>query len=104
MLVKRPWAGLMEHQEMDFHPNYSLKILGKDGSERPSLVNIWYWVSSTTFLTSSVLVGVGLSKRGRLVEWVEKTSFVRLNKLFEIIASERNYHSLLFAWNLLVIV
>ena len=29
--------------------------------------------------------------RGRLVEWVEKASFDRLNKLFEIIAIERHH-------------
>lgn len=40
VLVRRPWAGLMEHPERDFLPNCSLKILGKDGSKRPILVNI----------------------------------------------------------------
>ena len=39
-------------------------------------------------------------KRGRLVEWVEKASFDRLNKLFEIAASERSCQMLLFARNL----
>ena len=44
------------------------------------------------------------SKRGRLVEWVEKASFDRLNKLFEITAIERHYQTLLFARNLLAVV
>ena len=39
-------------------------------------------------------------KRGRLVEWVEKASFDRLNKLFEIAASERSCQMLLLAQNL----
>ena len=47
---------------------------------------------------------VGTSKRGRLVEWVEKASFDRLNKLFEITAAERHYQTLLIARNLLAVV
>ncbi|RVW59325.1 putative disease resistance protein [Vitis vinifera] len=43
-------------------------------------------------------------KRGHVVEWVEKASFVRLNKLFEIIAIERQYATLLTARNLMVVV
>ena len=42
--------------------------------------------------------------RGRLVEWVEKASFDRLNKLFVISASERNYQTLLTDRNLLAVV
>lgn len=41
VLVRGPWASLMEHPEMDFHPNYSLKIPGRDDSERPFPINIW---------------------------------------------------------------
>ena len=50
------------------------------------------------------MADVGSGKRDRLVEWVEKASFVRLNKLFEIIVSERNHHTLLSAQNLFVVV
>ena len=46
----------------------------------------------------------GTFKRGRLVEWVEKASFDRLNKLFEITAIERHYQTLLSARNLLAVV
>ena len=46
----------------------------------------------------------GPDKRGRVVEWVEKASFARLNKLFEIVATERHYETLLTARNLLVVV
>ncbi|KAL6335413.1 hypothetical protein AAG906_029656 [Vitis piasezkii] len=35
--------------------------------------------------------------RGRLVEWVEKASFVHLNKLFEIASNEKNHQTLLSA-------
>lgn len=51
-----------------------------------------------------VFTGVGVDIRDRLVEWVEKASFSRLNKLFEIVASERGYQTLLTAWNLCAIV
>lgn len=55
-------------------------------------------------LTFSVLVATGSNYRGRLVEWVKKASFVRLNKLFEITANERNYQTLLSTRNLLIVV
>lgn len=42
VLVWGPWVGLMEHPEMDFRPNCSLKIPGRDGSERPFPINIFY--------------------------------------------------------------
>ena len=42
--------------------------------------------------------------RGRVVEWVEKASFDRLNKLFEIAATERHHQTLFTARNLLVVV
>ncbi|RVX10628.1 hypothetical protein CK203_016862 [Vitis vinifera] len=50
------------------------------------------------------LVLLGPDKRGHIVEWVEKTSFARLNKLFEIVATERHYETLLTARNLLAVV
>ena len=43
------------------------------------------------WLTSLVVGNASTSKRGRLVEWVEKASFDRLNKLLEITAAERHY-------------
>ena len=42
--------------------------------------------------------------RGCVVEWVEKASFDRLNKLFEITTVERHHQTLLTARNLLVVV
>ena len=46
----------------------------------------------------------GTDKRGRVVEWVEKASFDRLNKLFEITAAERHHQTLLTVLNLLAVV
>ncbi|KAL6332995.1 hypothetical protein AAG906_020011 [Vitis piasezkii] len=42
----------------------------------------------------------GQDKRGKLVEWVEKASFDRLNRLFEIAAAERSCETLLSVRNL----
>ncbi|RVW82801.1 hypothetical protein CK203_051162 [Vitis vinifera] len=42
----------------------------------------------------------GQDKRGKLVEWVEKASFDRLNRLYEIAAVERSCDVLLSAQNL----
>lgn len=38
------------------------------------------------------------------MEWVEKSSFVHLNKLFEITASERNHQMIISAQNLLAVI
>ena len=37
VLVQGLWAGLIKHPEMDFRPNFSLKIHGRDGLERSFL-------------------------------------------------------------------
>ncbi|RVX06652.1 hypothetical protein CK203_029464 [Vitis vinifera] len=46
----------------------------------------------------------GKERWGRLVEWVEKAFFTRLNKLFEIDASEQNHKVLLLDKNLLTLI
>ena len=53
------------------------------------------WLNSIRLITFFVLADSGSGKMSRLVEWVEKTSFVGLNKLFEITTIERNNHTLL---------
>lgn len=61
-------------------------------------------VNPTRLLTYSIFAAVGADRRGRLVEWVEKASFNRLNILFEITVSERNYQTLLSSLNLPAVV
>ena len=56
-----------------------------------------------TFL-SFVADHAGPEMRGHIVDWVEKTSFACLNKLFEIDANERHYGTLLTARNLMAVV
>ncbi|RVX04432.1 hypothetical protein CK203_018595 [Vitis vinifera] len=60
-----------------------------------------YWSIGEAFF-SKLLIGSDM--RGHVVEWVEKASFVRLNKLFEITAAERQYVTLLTARNLMAVV
>lgn len=55
-------------------------------------------------LTYTTQCITGNKKRDRLVEWVEKTSFDRLNKLFVISSSKRHHQTLLTDWNLLAVV
>ncbi|RVW89501.1 hypothetical protein CK203_043592 [Vitis vinifera] len=57
-----------------------------------------------SFSPNRSLVLPGSDKRGRVVEWVEKASFARLNKLFEITAAKRHHETLLTARNLLAVV
>ena len=47
---------------------------------------------------------VGKERRGRLVEWVEKALFDRLNKLFVITSNKRNHQTLSSDRNLLAVV
>ena len=47
-------------------------------------------------------VRISKDKRGHLVEWIEKLSFSRLNKLFKIDQSRRNHSVLLIKKNLRV--
>ncbi|RVW26666.1 hypothetical protein CK203_096506 [Vitis vinifera] len=56
------------------------------------------------FSPNRSLVLPGPDKRGRVVEWVEKASFARLNKLFEITTAERHHETLLTVRNLLAVV
>lgn len=55
-------------------------------------------------LTFFVLVCADQEIRGRLVEWVEKASFDRLNKLFVISSLEWNHQTLLSARDLLAVI
>ena len=55
-------------------------------------------------LTFFVLVCADQEIRGHLVEWVEKASFDRLNKLFVISSLEWNHQTLLSAQNLLAVI
>lgn len=70
----------------------------------PFIISCQKLSNPSRLLTYSTCVDAGADKRGHLVEWVEKASFNRLNRLFEIVASERNYQTLLSSRNLLVVV
>ncbi|RVW70946.1 hypothetical protein CK203_050599 [Vitis vinifera] len=52
------------------------------------------------FAPNQSLKAPSKDKRGKLVKWVEKASFERLNRLFEIAADERSCETLLSAQNL----
>lgn len=98
VLVKGPWASLLVHQEKEFVPNQSLRIPG--GNIFSLIFCVESLASLARLLTCLVFMGVGTDKRGRLVEWVKKASFHRLNKLFEIAVGERNCQTLLSTRNL----
>ena len=54
--------------------------------------------------TNMCLVCPGKDRRGHLVEWVEKSSFARLNKLFKIDPFERSHSVLLTEKNLRIVL
>ena len=59
-------------------------------------LRIYYWFFC--------LCDIGKERRRRLIEWVDKTSFTQLNKLFEIDASERAHKVLLSDKNLFALI
>lgn len=54
--------------------------------------------------TNKCSVHVSKDRRGHLVEWVEKSSFAPLNKLFKIDQTEWNLNVLLIEKNLRVVL
>ena len=99
------WAGLLEHPERPFSPNHSLVLPGKAAcGVCPTFVLLFFLLGLSDGLLFLVANNAGLDKRGRVVEWVEKASFTRLNSLFEIVAAERHHETLLTARNLLAVV
>ena len=105
VLVRGVWAGLSEHPERPFSLNRSLVLPSKAVyGVCPAFVYCASYFGVIRWLISLVADNTGMDKRGRVVEWVEKTSFDRLNKLFEITAAERHHQTLLTARNLLAFV
>ncbi|KAL6350021.1 hypothetical protein AAG906_003951 [Vitis piasezkii] len=93
VLVRGAWAGLLEHPERPFSPNHSLVPPGKSAcGVCPAFVLLFFLLGLSDGLISLVADNAGPDKRGRVVEWVEKASFARLNKLFEI-RHERHYET-----------
>nr|CAN72094.1 hypothetical protein VITISV_009002 [Vitis vinifera] len=82
----------------------SLPDSTKGGTKGHVLVKgIWAGLGThpdRSFAPNRSLKVSGQNKRGKLVEWVEKASFDRLNRLFEIAAVERSCEMLLSAQNL----
>lgn len=101
--ISAPWAGLLNYLGREFKPCCSLAIPGRMGH---SFIYFIFAILLTIglLLIFTVMCVAGKEKRGRLVEWVEKASFDRLNKLFVISSSERHHQTLLTSKNLLAVV
>lgn len=92
VVVSGPWTSLVEHPGQEFEPRYSLAITGRI-NHNSFIFTVLPIVG--LLLKFIALCAIGKKKRGQLVEWVEKASFDRLNKLFVISASERYHQTLL---------
>ena len=99
-VVSGPWAGSYEHSDHLFEPRHSLGILGR-ANYCPFVLSFITIGLSLTYITWCI---ARKRRRGQLVEWVDKTSFNRLNKLFMISTSERDHETLLTNQNLLSLV
>ena len=97
--------GLLEHPKRPFSPNHSLVLPGKAACGFcPAFILLYRLEGLSSGLTSLFVDNADPDKRGRIVEWVEKASFARLNKLFEISTAERHHETLLTTRNLLAVV
>ena len=100
ILVRGPWYETPGSPDLPFSFNQSMSF--------PSVFKLWdlYVVASLRIypLRSRILLFyifcAGKSRRGRLANWVEKTSFKKIQKLLEISERERNHKMLLTTRNL----
>ena len=100
VIVSGPWAGSYEHLTQEFEPRRSLGI-----SSRANYCSlVLSFIIMELFFMHIIWYITRKKMRGRLVEWVEKASFDRLNKLFVIFANEQHHQTLLTDQNLLVVV
>ncbi|RVW24415.1 hypothetical protein CK203_093229 [Vitis vinifera] len=109
----RPGVDGMQHRNMSAHlPSLQLVTELPDstkGGATGHVVVRGAWAGllehpTRPFTPNYSLVVPGPELRGHLVDWVEKASFDRLNKLFEIDAKERQCKTLLIARNLAAVV
>ena len=100
VVVSGPWASSYEHLAHAFELCRSLGISGRE--------------NCCSLVLSFIIIGlplmhliwyiIGKMRRCRLVKWVNKTSFDRLNKLYMISTGEQNHETLLTDQNLLALV
>ena len=65
-----------------------------------AFLHIYPLYSRILLINMYIFFCVGKSRRGRLVNWVEKSSFKKIQKLLEISERERHHEILLTARNL----
>ena len=100
VVVSGFWASSYEHPDHLFEPHRSLGILCRANC-CPLILSFITIGLSLTYITWCT---VGKRRSGRLEEWVDKTFFDQLNKLFVISTSERDHETLLIDQNLLSLV
>ena len=64
-------------------------------SNRASLLMYFSYVCSYTRVSSLWVICAGKGRRGKLVHWVERASFVKISRLLEIFEQERHHEALL---------
>ena len=87
ILVRGPWHETLGSPDLPFTLNRSMSF--------PGVFKLWgLYVSVRLSFTFTYLIicffSIGKSWRGKLVNWVEKASFKKIQKLLEI--SERERH------------
>lgn len=100
IIVPSPWASSYKNPNHAFEPHRSLGIPGRENF----YTLIFSFMIIGLLLTCLTWCFTGKIKRGWLVEWVDKTSFDRLNKLFVISTGERDHGTLLTDQNLIALV
>ena len=87
ILVSGPWSGSTEGPNKLFKPMRSLEIPSIECFHDLCTFHPYFLVNSTNRCS----IRSDKNRQGHLVEWVEKSSFACLKKLFEIDQAERNH-------------
>ena len=100
ILVRGPWYETPGSPDLPFAFNQSMSFLSVF-----KLWDLYVGASSLVYLLRSRILLLyifcaGKSRRGRPVNWVEKASFKKIQKLLEISERERHHEILLTARNL----
>lgn len=100
VVISGPWAGSYENLNHAFEPCRSLGIPSRENCY--SLIFTFIIIGLS--LTCLTWCFTGKRRTGLLVEWVDKTSFDPLNKLFVIFVGEQDHETLLTNQNLILLV
>ena len=99
ILVRGPWDETPGSLDLPFDVNHTMSFPGVY-SNRANLLMYFSYVYACTRVSLLWVICIGKDRRGKLVHWVERASFVKIRRLLEISEQERHHEVLLTVKNL----